>query len=88
MMKQSVTGTLNKYKSSWKTREEVNSTIRQLKDKLLNLQKSRSKELKKAKTSEDKHKIKLRYNNEIIFNDYLLYIINLEYYEIIGNLKK
>lgn len=87
-MKHSVVGTLNKYKASWKTKEEVNSTIRILKNKLLKLQKSRVKELKKSKNNIEKEQIKLRYNNEILFTDHLLYLINLEYYEIIGKIHK
>ncbi len=86
-MKQSVTAALNKYKASWSTRHEVNNTIQQLKEKLVLLQKTRNKELRNAKTEADKAKVRSRYDDEIKYYDYLLYLINLEYYDIIGKLK-
>ncbi|UYE98953.1 hypothetical protein XbC2_558 [Xanthomonas phage XbC2] len=78
---------MNKYKASWTTRHEVNSTIQQLKDKLVLLQKTRNKELRNAKTETEKAKVRSRYDDEIKYYDYLLYLINLEYYDIIGKLK-
>lgn len=78
---------MNKYKASWKTRHEVNSTIKQQKEKLVLLQKTRNKELRNAKTEAEKAKVRSRYDDEIKYIDYLLYLINLEYYDIIGKLK-
>lgn len=78
---------MNKYKASWKTRHEVNSTIQQQKEKLVLLQKTRNKELRNAKTEAEKAKVRSRYDDEIKYIDYLLYLINLEYYDIIGKLK-
>jgi hypothetical protein len=86
-MKRSVTAALNKYKATWTTRYEVNSTIRQLKDKLVILQKTRNKEIRKANTETEKAKVRSRYDDEIKYYDYLLYCINLDYYDIIGKLK-
>ena len=86
-MKRSVHSDLNKYKASWKTRHEVNSTIQQLKDKLTALQKSRNKELKKCSTEDEKAAVRSRYDNDIKRTDFMLYLINLEYYEIMGKLK-
>jgi len=86
-MKRSVIAAMNKYKASWTTRHEVNSTIKQLKDKLELLQKTRNKELRNSKTEADKAKVRSRYDDEIKYYDYLLYLINLEYYDIIGKLK-
>lgn len=86
-MKRSVAAEMNKYKASWTTRHEVNSTIKQLKDKLELLQKTRNKELRNSKSEAEKAKVRSRYDNEIKFYDYLLYLINLEYYDIIGKLK-
>jgi hypothetical protein len=86
-MKRSVTAAMNKYKASWKTRHEVNSTIQQLKEKLVLLQKTRNKELRNAKSETEKAQVRSRYDDEIKFIDYVLYLINLEYYDIIGKLK-
>lgn len=87
-MKLSATGALNKYKASWTTRHEVNSTVRQLNEKLVLLRKTRNKELRNAKTEIETAKVHSRYDDEIKFIDYLLYLINLEYYEIMGKLKR
>jgi hypothetical protein len=77
---------LNKLRASWKNRFEVNSTISGLNQKIIILQKSRAKEMKKCSTEEQRNTVRKRYDNEIKYNDYLLYLIKLKYYDIVGTL--
>lgn len=86
-MTRSVQSYINRYKASWKTRQDVNSTIKQLQDKLNCLMKTRSKDLRNSKNLDEKLTVRNRYDNDIKFYDYLLYVIKLEYYDIIGKLK-
>ena len=87
-MKLNATAALNKYKAEWTTRYEVNSTVRKLNEKLVILRKTRIKELRNSKNDTESAKIHSRYDDEIKFIDYLLYLINLDYYEIMGKLKR
>lgn len=82
----SVQAALNRYIASWKTRQEINSTIQQLDNKIQRLVKTRTKELKNAKTLEQKVIVRKRYDNEIKYYDDLLYRIKLDYYEIVSKL--
>ena len=66
---------LNRYKSSWRTRQEVNSSIIELDTKIKNLFKSRNKELKNSTSYKDKVSVRNRYDNDIKFYDHLLYCI-------------
>lgn len=86
MSKFSAYATLNHLRASWKNRHEVNSTIKELANKLIVLQKSRTKEMKTCITESDKVKVRKRYDNEIKYTDYLLYLIKLKYYDIVGKL--
>lgn len=74
----STIGDLNKYKQSWKTRADVNSTIVQLDNKI----KSLTSKKKKATSTQDKVTI----SNEIKYYSHLLYEIKLDYYQIVGAL--
>lgn len=85
-MTQSVQAHINRYKASWKTRQDVNSTITQIQNKLNSLIKTRAKELRNSKNLDEKLAVRNRYDSDIKFYDYLLYIIKLDYYEIVGAL--
>ena len=67
-------GELNKYKVQWKTRYDVNSTVQSL-----------TKELKKLKKKRDKGDNSL--TEQILKLDFLLYMINDQYYDIVKELK-
>lgn len=77
---------LNKLRASWKNRFEVNNTISGLNQKIIVLKKSREKEMKKCSTEDERTAVRKRYDNEIKYNDYLLYLIKLKYYDIVGTL--
>ncbi len=85
-MSMSIQSYLNRCKASWKTRQDVNSTIKQLQDKLNCLMKTRSKDLRNSKNLNEKVAVRNRYDNDIKFYDYVLYIIKLDYYEIVSTL--
>lgn len=76
MVSRSYISEMNFLKNSWKTREEVNSTIQQYNKKIAQLKKQKSKSTDIKSLS-----------NEIKYYQHMLYLINLEYYQIIGNLK-
>lgn len=85
-MKRSIQGYINMVKASWKTRHDVNSTINQLQYKLDCLIKSRAKDLRNARTDASKDAVRNRYDNDIKFYDYVLYVIKFQYYEIVSAL--
>lgn len=82
----SVIAELNKYKSNWRTRYEVNSTITSLANKLQQMKNIRDKELKLCKTEEAKKLVHKAHDNSIKYYDFLLYKIKFEYEEIVSNL--
>lgn len=82
----SVIAELNKYKSNWRTRAEVNSTISSLANKLQQMKRTRDKELKLCKTEEAKRNVHKSHDNSIKFYDFLLYKIKFEYDEIVSKL--
>lgn len=82
----SIQSYLNRCKASWKTRQDVNSTIKQVQTKLDSLMKTRTKDLKNSKNLDEKLAVRKRYDDEIKFYDYVLYIIKFEYYEIVSAL--
>lgn len=82
----SVIAELNKYKSNWRTRAEVNSTISSLANKIQQMKKTREKELKSCKTVDAKQQVHKAHDNSIKFYDFLLYKIKFEYDEIVSKL--
>ena len=85
-MKRSIQGYINMVKASWKTRQDVNSTIKQIQYKLDCLIKTRAKDLRNAKTKPTKDAVRNRYDDDIKFYDYVLYVIKFQYYEIVSAL--
>lgn len=82
----SVIAELNKYKSNWRTRAEVNSTISSLANKLDHMKRTRDKELKLCTTEEAKSNVHKVHDNSIKFYDFLLYKIKFDYDEIVSKL--
>lgn len=85
-MTRSVQSYINRCKASWRTRQDVNNTIIQLHDKLNCLMKTRSKDLRNSKSLNEKIAVRKRYDNDIKFYDYILYVIKFEYYDIVRTL--
>jgi hypothetical protein len=82
----SVIAELNKYKSNWRTRAEVNSTISSITNKLQQMKRTRDKELKLCTTEEAKRNVHKAHDNSIKFYDFLLYKIKFDYDEIVSKL--